>query len=212
MRYHNVRGEIYEVGNDGQLERVLKDAMESGIKVLELKVTSQPSHHGTSSGYSSASSTPNKYTTNTASPYTSSTPVHSSTPGKTQGTPSSVSPSTPGNRTTTHGPAQPGDYHIVTWNIPGDRNSVNSKPKITHAQTHDEFSFWPLPCQHDTEIRAVLRDGSSLVFESIYTFEDVNFGGQKGISTAKVTQTVGLPIKVSPNLVNVEAQKIIIKH
>jgi hypothetical protein len=211
MRYQNARGEIYEVGSDQQLERVLKDAIENHHNTLELKVTSQPSHTS-SAGYSSAASTPSKSSTATSAPHTPSTPnTYASTPTKS-GTPSSVPSGTPGNRTASHSAPQAGEYHIVTWNIGGDSSSVNGKPKISYAQTHDEFSFWPLPCQHDAEIRAVLRDGSSLVFESIYSFEDVSFGGQKGISTAKVTQTIGLPIKVGPNLISVEGHKIIIKH
>lgn len=213
IRYQNARGEIYEVGTDQQLDKVLKDVSANGGRWLELKSTSQPASH-TPSPAASATSTPVKPTSGVGSA--------TSTPSKPLGSPSVASPSTaspsavssntPGNRTATHSAPQAGEHHIVTWNIAGDSSSINPKPKISYAQTHDEFSFWPLPCQHDAETRVIIRDGSTLVFESVYTFEDVSFGGQKGVSTAKVTQTIGLPIKIGPNLISVEGHKIIIKH
>lgn len=219
MRYTNARGEIYEVGNDSQLERVLKDASESRATALELKVTSQPSHTGGSSYTPTSTPTKAAGTPSTQSPSTaaSNTPTRaaSTSVGRSSSPASTSSPSSaamPGNRTAQHSAPVAGEYHIVTWNIAGDASSINPKPKITYAQDSDTFSFWPLPCQHDAETRVVLQDGSKLVFESIYTFEDVSFGGQKGQSTAKVTQTVGLPIKVSTNLIEVSGHKIIIKH
>jgi len=224
LRYQNARGEIYEVGSDQQLEKVLKEVSASGGRWLELKSAPQSSGHATTaspavsatstpvkssasaSGVGSASSTPSK----AGSTYSPSTSTSSSSSSHS---PSAASSSNmPGNRTATHSAPQPGEYHIVTWNIAGDASSVNAKPKISYAQTHDEFSFWPLPCQHDAETRIVLKDGSSLVFESIYTFQDTSFGGQHGVSTAKVTQTIGLPIKVGPNLISVDGHKVIIKH
>jgi hypothetical protein len=215
LRYQNNRGEIYEVGSDQQLERVLKEASANGVQWLELKSTSQPSGYS-SSPATSATSTPNKVATSSSA---ASTPAKTSTysPASSPASyatqsPSSVPSSTPGNRAATHSATQAGEYHIVTWNVAGDASCGNPKPKMSYSQTHDEFNFWPLPCQHDSEIRVVLRDGSTLVFESVYTFEDISFGGQKGVSTAKVTQTIGLPIKVGPNLITLEGHKIIIKH
>lgn len=210
LRYQSARGEYYEVNSDQQFERALKDAASNGSKWLELKTASQGSSH-TSTPAQSATSTPVKAGTATptqSKASASNTPVSSPSGHSGSSTPSSM----PGNRTAAHSAPQAGDYHVVTWEIAGDSSSVNGKPKISYGQTHDEFSFWPLPCQHNSETRVVLRDGSTLVFESVYTFEDVSFGGQKGVSTAKVTQTIGLPIKVSPNLIKVEDQKIIISH
>jgi hypothetical protein len=206
---------VYEVGSDQQLERILKESASSGVTWLELKSATTTSY--ATSAPSSAVSTPSKTSTpvpgsvHTPSKTSNYTPASSPASYAAQ-SPSSVASGTPGNRTATHSAPQPGEYHIVTWNTSADLSAASAKPKISYAQTHDEFSFWPLPCQHESEIRVVLRDGSSLVFESIYSFEDVSFGGQKGVSTAKVTQTIGLPIKVGPNLISVDGLKIIIKH
>lgn len=215
LRYQNARGEIYEVGSDQQLERVLKENSSIGVNWLELKTASSTSY--TASAPSSAASTPSKSSTTAASATHTPTKTSNYTPAASPASyaaqsPSSAASGTPGNRTAAHSTPQPGEYHIVTWNVSGDSSAPISKPKISYAQSHDEFSFWPLPCVHDSEIRVVLREGSTLVFESVYSFEDVSFGGQKGISTAKVTQTIGLPIKVGPNLISVEGLKIIIKH
>lgn len=210
LRYQSARGEYYEVSTNEQLDRAIKDAASNGSKYLELKTPGQGASYA-SSPAASAASTPVKASTATPTHNKSSqsnTPASSPSAHSNPSTPSSL----PGNRTAAHSAPQAGEEHIVTWEIPGDSSSVNTKPKFTYGQTHDEFSFWPIPCQHNAETRVVLKDGSQLVFESIYTFEDVSFGGQKGTSTAKVTQTVGLPIKVSTNLITIEGHKIIIKH
>lgn len=211
LRYQTTRGEFYEVTSDQQLERVVKDAASNGVKCLELKTAGQSASYASSPAHS-ATSTPIKAATATSTPTkaTGSYTPASSPSGANSA--ASTPTAAPGNRTASHSTPQAGDYHIVTWDLPGDSASVNAKPKISYAQTHDEFSFWPLPCQHSAETRVTLREGSTLIFESLYTFEDVSFGGQKGTSTALVTQKIGLPIKVAPTLVTLEHQKIVIKH
>lgn len=210
LRYQAARGEYYEINSDQQLQHALKDASSNGTKIIELKT---PGHGATytSTPATSAASTPVKSATATPThqkPSSSNTPASSPSAHSNPSTPTSA----PGNRTANHSDLQSGDYHVVTWDIAGDASAPLNKPKVSYGQTHDEFSFWPLPCQHHAETRVVLRDSSSLIFESVYTFEDVSFGGVKGVSTSKVTQTIGLPIKVSPNLIVVEGQKIIIRH
>ena len=57
----------------------------------------------------------------------------------------------------------------------------------------------------------VALDGTKLKFECTYEFEDTSYGGQKGMRSMTVTNSFQIPFEVSPQQIQVEGNKVIIK-
>lgn len=100
---------------------------------------------------------------------------------------------------------------MITWNIPADPSSSLDKVKVNHTSSWDAFTFTMQKSKHDTEVRVVLVDPKKLSFECTYSFEDVTYGGQKGMRTVTVTQSIGLPYEVTPDRVEATHEHVVVK-